>query len=285
MSYVIKYPIATAFSGLVLAILLVAQPADAAVADVIEFDLTLESLNLTGGPFPIPLASDPGNALGDSIDGYGFVDSEVVIRLSSQRAVIPGPVTTGKAFAYPSFPVPAAVGPTVSGEPPPVDPGEFDGQKFIVDSFFDVFFDITMTDVDSRLGRDFAGQPDGASVLLSDNGPARMRSIYEAIFDMDAPNFGLFPPPEDALYIGWFDIEIPLGGDINGNGENDKMKFTLASHSIGDADRTFITLPDGTVINEFDMVSFLEGAVVDESSDPPFTIGGTPSYDRHEQAA
>jgi hypothetical protein len=278
MTHVIKHPIATVFSGLVLALLLVAQPADAAVADVIEFDLTLESLNLTGEPFLIPLASDPGNVLGDSVDGYGFVNSEVHITLSSQRVVSPGPASKGKAFAYPSLPVPAAVGPTVSGDPPPVDPGEFDGQKFFVDSFFDVFFDITMTDVDSRPGRDFAGQPDGASVLLPDNGPARMSSFYEAIFDMDAPNFGLFPPPEVNPYIGWFLIEIPLGGDINGNGEDDKMKFTLASHSVRDADRTFVTLPDGTVINEFDMVSFLEGAVVDESTDPPFTIGGTPSF-------
>jgi PKD repeat protein len=36
-----------------------------------------------------------------------------------------------------------------------------DGEQFFVDSFFDVFFDITVTDVDARPGRDYAGQPDG----------------------------------------------------------------------------------------------------------------------------
>ena len=30
----------------------------------LEFDTELLSLSLTGGPFEIPLASDPGNALG-----------------------------------------------------------------------------------------------------------------------------------------------------------------------------------------------------------------------------
>ncbi len=51
----------------------------------IQFDTELVSLDLTGGPYPIPLASDPSNLLGDSIEGFGFVDSYVTITLSSQR--------------------------------------------------------------------------------------------------------------------------------------------------------------------------------------------------------
>ena len=35
----------------------------------LEFETELTSLSLTGGPFPMPLAGDPGNSLGDSIDG------------------------------------------------------------------------------------------------------------------------------------------------------------------------------------------------------------------------
>jgi hypothetical protein len=247
----------------------------------IEFDTELTSLNLTGGPFPIPLASDPGNLLGDSIEGYGFVDSQVLITLSSQRAVNPGPPSTGTARAFfegpggPSVSILSA--PAVNGLPP-IDPEELDGLQFFVDSFFDVFFDITVTDVDNRAGRDYAGQPDGASIVLQDNGPANMSSFYTAIFDKDAPNFGLVPPPEVAPYIGHFLIEIPLGGDINGNGEDDKIKFTIASHAAGDQNRTFTVLPDGTVIDEFDSAAFLAGAVVDESTDPPFTLGaGSPS--------
>jgi len=246
-------------------------------ATLLIFDTELTSLNLSGGPFIIPLASDPTNALGDSVDGYGFVESEVAITLSSQRAVDPGPASVGQAVAHRDGQneVNLANG---NGELPhplePIDPSELDGQTFFVDSFFDVFFDITVTDVDNGPGRDYAGQPNGASVLLLDNGPAHMASFYNAIFDKDAPNFGLVPPPEDDPYIGHFSIEIPLGGDINGNGENDMIKFTLASHSVGDENRQFIILPDGTVIDQFDSAAYLEGAIVDESTDPPFTIGG-----------
>ena len=239
---------------------------------VLTFDTELLSLNLSGGPFLMPLASDPGNALGDSVEGYGFVNSQVTVTLSSQRSISPGPQSTGQATATNGGGA-AVVALAVSAEPPPIDPNVLHGQQFSVDSFFDVFFDIAVTDVDNRPGRDYAGQPDGANIVLPNIGPARMQTTHLAIFDKDAPNFGLIPPPEAAPYIGHFNIEIPLGGDINGNGEDDKIKFTLATHSVGDENRTFITLPDGTVIDEFDSGATLEGAIVDVTSDPPFTIG------------
>ena len=100
-----------------------------------------------------------------------------------------------------------------------------------------------------------------------------MQNFFKAVFDADAPNFGLIPPPEANPYIGHFVIEIPLGGDINGNGIDDKIKFTLVTHSVGDGNRTFIQLPDGTAIDQFDSGAVLEGLIVDESTDPPFQIG------------
>lgn len=240
---------------------------------VLEFETELLSLNLSGGPFPIPLASDPANALGDSVEGYGFVNSMVSITLSSQRTMTPGPRSLGTARAFNQGGETTLVAPTLVAEPPPINPTELDGQTFFVQSFFDVFFDITVTDVDTRANRDFAGMADGASITLPDNGPATMESFYSAIFDADAPNFGLLPPPEVSPYIGHFAIEIPLGGDINGNGENDKIKFTFATHSVGEMNRTFIVLPDGTVVDSFDSAAALAGAIVDESTDPPFMIG------------
>ncbi len=225
----------------------------------IEFDTELLSLDLVGGPYLMPLASDPGNSLGDSIEGFGLVNSDVRITLSSQRSVNPGPPSLGQASALPDTSSPG--------------PNPETGDPFIVDSFFDVFFDITVTDVDTRSGRDYPGQPDGASITLPDNGPASLITFYQAIFDQNAPNFGLIPPPQVNPYIGHFQIEIPLGGDINANGEDDKIKFTLASHAAGDDNRIFTVLPDGTTIDEFDSAAFLEGVVVDLSTDPPFTLG------------
>ena len=133
-----------------------------------------------------------------------------------------------------------------------------------------------MTDVDNRPGHDYPGQANGASFPLTGNGPASLRSTSGfpgLIFDKDAPNFGLIPPPQSDPYIGHFDIEIPLGGDINGNGQDDKIKFQLVSHAAGDGNRTFEVLPDGTVLDTFDSAAFIAGAVVDVSADPPFTLG------------
>jgi hypothetical protein len=240
----------------------------------IEFDTELTSLSLSGGPIPMPLASDPGNILGDSVEGYGFVDSRVDITLSSQRDPA-GPASPGSACAVPGGPdgrqrcEPRLGCPAID----PINPEAFEGQPFAIASFFDVAFDITVTDVDSRPGRDYIGQADGASFSLQDNGPADLQSFGAAVFSVGAPNFGLIPPPAAAPYIGHFLVELPLGVDVNGNGENDKIKFTLATHSVGDMNRQFIVLPDGTVLDEFDSAAFLEGALVDESADPPFAIG------------
>ena len=93
------------------------------------FDTELTSLTLTGGPFLMPLASDPGNAIGDSIDGYGFVNSEVTLTLSSQRLVSPGPASLGEAHAYFEglYPLFNGTGP----DPEPIDPEKFDDPLWV----------------------------------------------------------------------------------------------------------------------------------------------------------
>lgn len=178
--------------------------------------------------------------------------------------------SSGKAFAFPATaqanqPRDFQTAPANSANPPA------EGEQFFVQSFFDVFFDITVTDVDPSMN--FGGGPtDGLSLTFPNNGPAKMENFFIAVADPDAPNFGLIPPPESAPYIGHFTVEIPLGADLNGNGEDDKIKFTLVSHTVGDENRTFIQLPDGTVIDNFDSIADLSGAVVDLSQDPPFSI-------------
>lgn len=145
------------------------------------------------------------------------------------------------------------------------------GQRIFVQSFFDVFFDITVTDVDPA--QNFGGSPtDGLTMDFPNNGPIHFQNFYFALFDPNAPNFGLIPPAEAAPYIGGFTLEIPIGADLNGNGENDKIKSTLMAITVGDENRTFIILPDGTVVDNFDATLDWSGGVVDESQDPPFSF-------------
>jgi hypothetical protein len=99
------------------------------------YELEFTELNLSGGPYPMPLGSDPGNNLGDSIEGYGFVDSDVSITLSSSRDVNPGPVSFGQAYGYKGQTHPNGL----LVNPAPIDPAVLDGELFVVDSFFDVF--------------------------------------------------------------------------------------------------------------------------------------------------
>lgn len=243
-----SHPKVTRLSIIVAAFVLVSYANQARA--IISFETQLTSMDLTGGPYPMPLASDPGNALGDSVNGYGFVDSNVQFTLSSQRLNNPGPASTGQTTAWPE-------GQSPNPQLETIDPEALHGQLFDVDSFFDITVDMTFTDVDSRPGRDYAGMPDGASLVFLDIGPTRIEALYEATFDKDAANFGLLPPPPGAPYMGFFLTEVPLGADVNGNGENDKIKFTMGQIFIGDgsADAVF------------------QGAIVDESTDPPFTIG------------
>ena len=146
--------------------------------------------------------------------------------------------------------------------------------QFHVDSFFDVFFDITVTDVDP--GADYMGQPDGASVVLQGVGPAGMLSSYVGApppaNGQPAP-FNFLPPPDDAPYIGGSDIVIPLG-DVDRDGDMDYMKFQLITLQVDGEQRTFIQLPGGEVIDSFDVTADITGGITDDITDPPFSIGG-----------
>jgi hypothetical protein len=244
----------------------------------ITYALDFTDLQLAGGPYLLPLAEDPTNLLGDSVDGYGFVNSMVTLSLSSNRPVASGPPTLGNAFATNDL----NGTPSPSAPLLPIDPLQLDGQTFQVDSFFDVFFDITVTDVDSRPGRDYDNLPDGATAVLLDNGPARMSAHHTAVFDALAPDFGLPMVPIDDLVIGGGpessfllldENAIPLGGDINANGHDDVLKFLLGDFHLGDPARDVTVLPDGTVRTTVGVAALMEGLVLDAIADPPFTIG------------
>lgn len=146
--------------------------------------------------------------------------------------------------------------------------GPNQGSQYQVQSYFDFFFDITFWDTDATVN--FPGMQDGSSLTFTNNGPTHLETPYSATFDQGSPNYGLFPPPEANPYIGFFNFEIPLGFDLDRNGELDKIKIASGGLTVLEDNRTFITLPDGTVIDQFNTTLIMSGGVMDLSSDPPF---------------
>lgn len=228
-----------------------------------QVPIELVQLSLvSSSPVSIPLASDPTNLLGDSIDGFGFVNSQFEIKLSSLRTT-PGPKSLGLIQL-------------TLVDPPPTSGinSIHSGDQFHVDSFFDVFFDITITDRDIRPGRDYAGLSDGAIMEFRDVGPVRLTSSYECFAQLAETLFGCIPQARNKLFVGGLPLVIPLGVDINRNGENDKIKIiTPQLTPVAVTDIQFPP-PTGPYSVSFDSFFDVDTAVVnDESSDPPFIIG------------
>ena len=226
---------------------------------------------VSASPIPIPLASDPRNLLQFSTDGYGFVDSVIEIKLSSLRAS-PGPQSLGSMQLKLVNPIP---------HPGPNEVSS--GDIFQVDSFFDVFYDITITDVDTREGRDFVNQPPGASVVLQNLGPVRLSAHYPCSAVVSLPVMGCLPQLANELFVGNLPLSIPLGVDVNANGENDKIKiknqnlglgvFTQSQFVSGDYTVSFESFnpPDSPFNDDIDsFFDIRDAAVADESADPPF---------------
>ncbi|MCG8450347.1 MAG: PEP-CTERM sorting domain-containing protein [Pirellulales bacterium] len=257
-----KHSLLTAgMTALFFTVLTNTAPAD------IQFDTEILSMNLSGGPFPMPLATDPTNLLGDSVDGFGFVDSQVTITASSQRNISPGPQSLGSACGINSQTCPPA---------PAIDPSALHGTSYLVDSRFDVFFDIVLTDVDSRSGRNYAGQADGASLVFQDVQTANMQSFSSgAVFDQNEESFDLLMPPQPDFYVG-FPVDILLGADINSNGTNDKLSFSLLQYGVQSGNRVDQTLITNLLWRHaYDAAGKLEGVIKDVTGTGgvPFAIG------------
>lgn len=229
-------------------------PAEAVPYDGSPIATELTAFHMTGGPFGIPLGV-----------GWGGVLSTISIDESASYA------SSGTAYFYPK-----GIQQTSSGTP-----GGWDiqsGDELIVNSFFDVYFDITITDVDPS--NDYAGMAPGTSILLPSNGTAAHMQLSGGpdqggvicIADTSQPNFGCLPPTGNA-YIGHFKVEIPLNADLNGNGELDEIGFTLATHTVGGVTQTGICPTDPNAYCDiFNSSLDLEGFVRDASVDPPFSI-------------
>ena len=177
------------------------------------------------------------------------------------------------------------------------------GDQFFVDSFFDVFFDVGLTNEDTNGGLIF-GDPNlglGASIHLDPPFSAHMDNQYFKSADTSLPDYGFIPPPAGSPYIGHLNVMIPLpfcdpslsSGIFNNGCSNPNAQyefaFKLAQHYVDGGSATFITLPDGRLQDTMNSAGYLAAGIlhVGDTFDPPFTAGnclaGTPGCDPANQ--
>ena len=224
--------------------------ADPLVPLTLSYDTEIVSMDLTG-TFPLPLGPNW---------------TPVLTKLSLSES--PAHISKGEAHAQY-----AGIGSD------PATPGDIqDGDQFRIDSFFDVFFDIKVEDVDP--GADFgsplpslisvphSGDPADAAHMILGGDPDGTQGFR--IADTSKPNFGLFPIQGD-VYIGHVPVDIKLPFSIGGDPTAvDRVQFVFSAHNVGDVSAVFLVLPDGTVVEEFDSSAPLLGSIEDDFVDPPF---------------
>lgn len=255
----------------VVLLCVVMQPAHAIFIDP-SIPITTELLSfgpdgINGDVFmPLTNAATTSTELGAPVatgDGYGWVKANIAITLST---TIPstGQATLGKPTFFGEGAVPDGLGCSF-GESSSGDVEN--GDTVCVDSFFNVFFDVTISDIDGTAG--FFNGLGPASFGLNAQGPLFMEFQGECIADTSKVNFGCLPP-EGSPYIGHFKIDAPLGVDVNGNGPLDFLHFVFGSHNVGGVTNTFV---DGNqVIDEFGSTIAGTGSVDDIETDPPFVF-------------
>lgn len=207
----------------------------------------LRSLNLEGTGL-LPMGRDLSGVGGN--DGYEFVNTEIKVSLSGAD------LSDGLATL------------TFDGTHS-VDGRVNQWDSLHVDSYFNINFDVSLRDIDPV--HDFAAPtgsfPDGTTISIPSD--ATVVYVGDCIANLYKINYGCLPPIGEA-YIGHGLVIIPLGFDVNGNGFDDVLKFTLVQHLVGQERINFI---EGVnLIDVFESTGVLGGAVNDLISDPPFSV-------------
>jgi len=149
------------------------------------------------------------------------------------------------------------------------------GDQFFVDSFFDVFFDISLTPTNTSNGLLFGTFGVGQTASLEPPFSAHMENQYTVTANTALPQDGLVPPPAGAPYIGHLNVAIPLPFIDPSDGLQYEFAFKLAQHNVDGQSATFITLPGGVVQDTMNSAGYLSAGImhVGDAFDPPFTVG------------
>ena len=264
-------------AGLILGVALfaaMAQPAQAVYVDpgtpiptqLLTFGLAADVfLPLTSAATTSTLTGAPA-----AVDGYGWVDTHISLSLSTTTPST-GQASLGVPYNFGTSGNAAGASSAVGGGPVCDGHGTagnvVNGDTVCVSSFFNIYFDISLANIDTSTGFFGGGGP---SVLTATGlGPATMQQNSTCIADTSKVNLGCLPPTGSA-YIGHFKVNLPLGVDINGNSLLDTISFVLVQHNVGNQTNTYVQ--GSNVIDTFNSSAPASGSVQDAGTDPPFTF-------------
>jgi len=199
-----------------------------------------------------------------TVDGYGWVKSNISIGLSSSTPST-GQAYLGLPYQFGGNGAAGAAQGCIDGHGMAGDAST--GDTVCVSSFFDVFYDVTITDIDGSAGYFDGAGP--AAMGAAGLGPINMQFNGDCVADTSQPNLGCLPPV-GSPYIGHFLISMLLGVDVNHNGFDDVIKFEFGTHNVGGVTNSFLN--GNLLVDEFDSTIAGHGAVMDAITDPPFTF-------------
>lgn len=179
-------------------------------------------------------------------DKYGWVYSNISMTLSLQSQSVGG-VYLAKLDQQ-GNPI---VGDVVNGE------------SVFIRSFFNIYFDISISDIDTTAN--FYSDVDRDIISISNTEAWHVQFEGTCIADIFEPNLGSLV--NGSLFTGFDKLSVQLG-DINGNSEIDTLKLFFNSLLLGDSVSTKIS--GSTVADTFNSTVDVSGAIEDGISDPPF---------------
>ena len=277
-------------AGLVLGVALFAAMAQPAQAVYVDPGISIPTQLLSFGPLtadvflPLTNAANTSTMTGapTATNGYGWVDTQISLSLSTTTPST-GSATLGVQSSYPTATEGITTSSSVIGGGPscfngPGVAGDVaNGGTVCVSSFFDVYFNVTLTNIDTTPGTGFFGGAGPLSMTVPGNPvdangapiPAIMQEIGTCMVDTSKANLGCLPPVGNA-YIGHFQVNLPLNVDVNGNGSLDTLSFVLVQHNVGSLVNT--TVQGGNVVDSFNSSASGTGKVGDAITDPPFSF-------------
>jgi len=228
--------------------------ATAAEPPQLFFDTEISSISLSGGPFSLPLGPD-GSAVDTTVGATKAQDHNSSRSNRTSSVISPGD----------------------PDDPDPIDPTRLHGTSYQIDSFFDVFFELTFAS--PLMSTEYGA---GGRLILESDAAARLTRSPASpyTFDGSAPDFDMLSSSDNlnrALeHHGHVTVlKIAMGGDVDGTGGDEELSLLsngIVMTTVPGSD-SYLPLPNGLIQHSFDTTLFMTGSIDDSDSSVPFTIG------------